>query len=90
VLESNYPNPFNPTTNIRFTLPIDKAVSVRVYDMTGRLVKTLVNQQLLAQGTHTVQWDGTNSFGAQVASGNYIYSLEYGNFRQSKTMVLVK
>jgi hypothetical protein len=89
-LDQNYPNPFNPTTNIRFTLPIDKAVSVRVYDVQGRLVKTLVDNRLLAQGVHEVVWDGTSNSGAQAASGTYLYTLEYGNFRQSKTMVLLK
>lgn len=89
-LEGNYPNPFNPSTTIRFTLPIDKQISVRVYDVAGRLVKTLIDGQRYTQGTHQVTWDGTNQGGAQVASGTYVYSLEYGNFRQSQTMVLVK
>ena len=90
VLEQNYPNPFNPTTSIRFTLPIDKAVSVRVYDVQGRLVRTLMDNQFTSQGTHQVTWDGTNDAGAQAASGSYLYTLEYGNFRQAKTMVLLK
>ena len=89
-LHDNYPNPFNPTTTISFTLPIDKAISVKVYDMTGRLVRTIVNNQFYAEGFHEVTWDATNDAGQTVASGSYLYSLEYGNFRQSKTMVLVK
>ena len=89
-LHENYPNPFNPTTTISFTLPLDKAVSVKVYDMTGRLVRTLVNNQFHTEGFHEVTWDATNDAGRQVASGSYIYTLEYGNFRQSKTMVLIK
>lgn len=89
-LHSNYPNPFNPTTTISFTLPLDKAVSVRVYDMTGRLVRTLANNQFYSEGFHEVTWDATNDAGNQVASGSYLYTLEYGNFRQSKTMVLIK
>ncbi|QXD15617.1 T9SS type A sorting domain-containing protein [Rhodocaloribacter litoris] len=89
-LEQNYPNPFNGTTVIRFTLPLDKRVSVKVYDMTGRLVKTIVNDQLLPKGAHEVNWDGTSDTGIPVASGSYLYTLEYGNFRQSKTMVLLK
>ncbi|CAN0468120.1 unnamed protein product [Laminaria digitata] len=89
-LHSNYPNPFNPTTTISFTLPLDKAVSVRVYDMTGRLVRTLANNQFYSEGFHEVSWDATNDAGNQVASGSYLYTLEYGNFRQSKTMVLIK
>ncbi len=89
-LFDNYPNPFNPTTTIGFDLPLDKRVSVKVYDVSGRLVKTLINDQLLPQGVHEITWDGTSSSGAAVASGTYLYSLEYGNFRQSKTMTLVK
>ncbi|MEX0747667.1 MAG: FlgD immunoglobulin-like domain containing protein, partial [Rhodothermales bacterium] len=89
-LSENYPNPFNPTTSFSFTLPLDKSVSVRVYDITGREVKTLVNNQFRAAGTHEVTWDGTNNAGASVSSGTYVYSLEWGQFRQSRTMVLVK
>ncbi|MEM8486282.1 MAG: FG-GAP-like repeat-containing protein [Bacteroidota bacterium] len=89
-LHDNYPNPFNPTTTISFTLPLDKAVSVRVFDMTGRLVRTLVNNEYRTEGYHEVVWDATSDAGNQVASGSYLYTLEYGNFRQSKTMVLIK
>ncbi|MEZ4700244.1 MAG: FlgD immunoglobulin-like domain containing protein [Rhodothermales bacterium] len=89
-LHANYPNPFNPTTTISFTLPLEKAISVRVYDMTGRLVRNLVNNQVYPAGTFEVVWDGTGDAGNSVASGSYIYSLEYGNFRQARTMVLVK
>lgn len=89
-LHANYPNPFNPTTTIGFTLPLDKRISVRVFDVTGRLVKTLINDAQFTQGTHEVTWDATNDAGQAVASGTYLYTLEYGNFRQSKTMVLLK
>ena len=89
-LSANYPNPFNPSTSFDFTLPIDKQVSVKIYDVGGRLVRTLVNGELRTAGTYTVTWDGQDSNGVAVASGNYLYTLEYGNFRQSRTMVLVK
>ena len=89
-LHANYPNPFNPSTTISFTLPLEKAISVRVYDVTGRLVRTLVNNQVYPQGTFEVVWDGRGDAGNLVASGMYLYSLEYGNFRQSKTMTLIK
>ncbi|MGA7305630.1 MAG: spondin domain-containing protein [Rhodothermales bacterium] len=89
-LSGNYPNPFNPTTNFSFTLPIDKKVSVKIYDVMGRLVSTLVNDELLNAGTHQVTWNGRDVSGQTVASGQYIYTLEYGNFRQSRTMVLLK
>lgn len=90
ILEQNYPNPFNPSTSIRFVLPIDKAISVTVYDVSGRVVKTLVNNQVYSQGAHEVQWDGTTDGGAAAASGTYLYTLEFGNFAQTKTMVLLK
>ncbi|NNE36014.1 MAG: hypothetical protein HKN13_12295, partial [Rhodothermales bacterium] len=70
--------------------PLDKSIRLNVYDMTGRLVRSLISDRTLPAGQHEVTWDGTNSAGVAVASGSYVYSLEYGNFRQSKTMVLVK
>jgi len=90
VLEQNYPNPFNPTTNIRFELPRDKAVSLTIFDVSGRIVKRLVDGQYLSQGVHEVQWDGTSDAGSQVASGTYLYRLQFGNFAHTKTMVLLK
>ena len=89
-LSANYPNPFNPTTTFSYTLPLDKAVSVKVYDITGRLVRTLVNNVQHTAGTHEVSWNGTNDSGHPVASGTYIYTLEWGQFMQSKTMILLK
>ena len=90
VLHSNYPNPFNPTTTFSFTLPIDKRISVRVHDMSGRIVRTLVRNEWFAAGTHQSTWDGRSDGGTPVASGSYLYTLEYGNFRQTKSMLLVK
>ncbi len=90
VLEQNYPNPFNPTTNIRFELPRDKAVSLTIFDVSGRVVKRLVDNQYLSQGVHEFQWDGTSDAGGQVASGTYLYQLKFGNFAHTKTMVLLK
>jgi len=90
VLEQNYPNPFNPTTNIRFELPRDKAVSLTIFDVSGRIVKRLVDNQYLSQGVHEIQWDGTSDAGGQVASGTYLYQLKFGNFAHTKSMVLLK
>ena len=90
VLEQNYPNPFNPTTNIRFSLPVSKEISLIVYDMLGREVKTLLAGEELAKGSYEATWDGTNSFGHKVASGNYIYTLKYGNFQKTVKMTLLK
>ncbi len=89
-LHGNYPNPFNPSTTFSFTLPLDKRVSVRVYDMTGRLVRTLVNDEHYAEGKHSVVWNGLSDNGRAVASGQYIYTLEWGQFRHARRMVLVK
>ena len=90
VLGGNYPNPFNPSTSFEFTLPLDKRVSVRIYDVSGRLVRTLVNGEYFAEGTHTVTWNGRDDGGQPVASGAYIYTLEWGQFRQSRSMILAK
>jgi hypothetical protein len=89
-LEQNYPNPFNPTTTIKFYLPINKQISLTVYNALGQKVKTLINNELLTAGEHSVQWDGTNNAGQKVASGMYIYELKYGNFKIQKRMTLLK
>lgn len=89
-LSANYPNPFNPSTTFSYTLPLDKAVSVKVYDVTGRLVRTLVNNTPHAAGSYEVSWDGTSDSGHPVASGTYIYTLEWGQFMQSNSMILLK
>jgi subtilisin family serine protease len=93
-LEQNYPNPFNPRTNIRFSIPVgtghhdqsgQAALSLlRVYDVLGREVATLVNEQL-QPGTHTVQFDATN-----LSSGVYYYRLEAGSFSATRKLVLMK
>ncbi len=89
-LHSNYPNPFNPATTFSFTLPLDRRVSVRVYDITGRLIRTLISDEQFVQGTHSVTWDGLSDTGTAVSSGQYVYTLEWGQFRHSRPMVLVK
>ena len=89
-LHPNYPNPFNPSTTFSFTLPLDKRVSVRIYDVTGRLVRTLVNDEMYSEGTHNVTWDGLGNGRQPVASGNYFYTLEWGQFRHARQMILIK
>jgi hypothetical protein len=83
-LGQNYPNPFNPTTKISFTLPKTEAVYLRVYDILGREVKTLVNETL-TQGEYLVDFDAKD-----LASGMYYYSLRAGENVSVKKMVLVK
>ncbi len=83
-LTQNYPNPFNPTTNIKFSIPKRSFVTLKVYDVVGREVATLVNQEKEA-GTYNVKFNASN-----LASGMYIYTLTTGNFTSSKKMVLMK
>jgi len=73
VLEQNYPNPFNPVTNIRFTIETHGFASLQVFDITGRLVTTLVDEQLPI-GQHEAVWDGSD-----VSSGVYLIRLSFGN-----------
>ncbi len=89
-LEQNYPNPFNPTTTIGFSLPVKDRITLKVFDILGREVATLVNNQEYSKGSYNVSWDGTNNFGQSVASGNYICQLKFGNFTKSIKMTLLK
>ncbi len=89
VLIQNYPNPFNPTTTIRFGLPEGQHVSIKVYSVTGQLIKTLVDDYL-SEGYHQVIWDGLNEYGNKVASGIYIYEMRTKNKRLIKKMLLAK
>ena len=89
-LAQNYPNPFNPNTTIEYAIPINRKVSVKVYNVTGQLVRTLVNNQMVNAGTHKVVWDGKNHLGNQVSTGMYLYSLEWAGAKKVKTMTLVK
>ena len=88
-LNQNYPNPFNPTTSISFSMPKDGHVLLQVYDVTGALVKTLVDQTVRAGNMQTT-WDGTNLSGNKVASGVYLYRMASDNFVTAKKMVLMK
>jgi streptogramin lyase len=89
-LHANFPNPFNPSTGIRFTLPETAAARLRVFDLAGRLVKVLYDDAAAAAGDHEVVWDGRDTSGQNVASGVYFYRLESGGFSRTKTMVLTK
>ena len=88
-LSQNYPNPFNPATTIAFSLAEKGHVAINVYDVGGRLVRTLANEARDA-GSHTVSWDGRDGNGAPVSSGVYFYKLVSGRFSQTKKMVLLK
>ena len=88
-LHQNYPNPFNPTTTLRYDLPEDALVNITIYDMMGRVVKTMVNSQQNA-GFKSVRWNATNDKGSPVSAGLYLYTIQAGDFRQTKKMVLLK
>ena len=88
-LNQNYPNPFNPTTSLAYDLPEDAMVNITIYDMMGRMVTNLVSSQQNA-GYKSIQWDATNNAGQPVSAGVYLYSIEAGEFRQTKKMVLLK
>ena len=88
-LHQNYPNPFNPTTQIKFDLAEDGLVSIKIYDVMGRQLKTLVNS-VKAAGYHSIQWDATNDLGEGVSAGMYIYMIQAGDFVSTKKMVLLK
>ena len=85
----NYPNPFNPVTHLRYNLPEDALVNITIYDIVGRQVSTLVSSQQTA-GFKSVLWNATNDKGAPVSAGLYLYTIEAGQFRQTKKMVLLK
>jgi len=89
VLEQNYPNPFNPTTAIRFQTPLDEYVELKIFNVNGQLVKTLLSENMEA-GYHTVKWDGRNTAGLPVSAGIYIYTVRTGSFSGAKKMVLIK
>ena len=89
VLHQNYPNPFNPTTQIKYDLPEDALVSIGIYDVMGRMIKSLSNTNQTA-GYHSLQWDATNDIGESVSAGMYIYTIQTGEYRATKKMVLLK
>jgi len=88
-LEQNVPNPFNPTTTIRYTLPDASDVELAVFSVDGRLVRVLQSGAKPA-GTFEATWDGRDSAGRSVASGVYFYRLRAGSFAETKKMVLLK
>ena len=88
-LKQNYPNPFNPSTQIQYALPSETRVVISIYDITGRKVRTLVNE-VQSAGYRTVMWNATNDIGRAVSAGMYIYSIQAEDFIQNRKMVLMK
>lgn len=89
-LEQNYPNPFNPTTTIQFAIPIQQKVAVEIYDVTGQLVRKLIDHEVLSAGTFSVQWDGRDILGNTVACGTYFARLTTDNFMKTIKLNMVK
>jgi hypothetical protein len=88
-LHEAYPNPFNPTTRISYDLPEDANVSITIYDLMGRKVRTLVSEQVSA-GYHSAMWNAKNDLGASVSAGVYIYTISANDYRDVKKMILLK
>jgi len=88
-LHQNYPNPFNPVTTLRYDLPEDAMVNITIFDMMGRVIKTIVNSQQNA-GFKSVRWNATNDYGKPVSAGIYLYMIQAGEYRQTRKMVLLK
>jgi len=83
-LSQNYPNPFNPTTTIEFALPKSEYVTIKVYDLLGKEISTLVSDQI-SKGNHKIKWNATD-----FSSGIYFYSIEAGEYKQTRKLVLMK
>jgi len=88
-LAQNYPNPFNPTTIIRFHLNARQKVRLLIFDLTGKLMRTLHDGELSA-GEQTILWDGRHQNGKDMASGVYFYELAVGNKVERRRMTLIR
>ena len=88
-LQQNFPNPFNPSTEIRFDLPENDNVTLAVYNMMGQKIKTLTSGNM-SPGYHSIIWNGTNDAGAKVATGMYFYSINTSSFQSIKKMLFLK
>jgi hypothetical protein len=89
-LSQNYPNPFNPTTNIEFSLAKQVPVELKIYDLLGREVQVLLQNNAMNPGKYIVRWDGRNRYGQSVATGIYFYRLVAGDYVKTKKMMLIK
>jgi len=88
-LRQNYPNPFNPVTTLRYDIPENSHVTVTIYDMLGREVKTLINHTQDA-GYRSIIWNATNDYDKPVSAGIYLYQIQAGEYISTKKMVLLK
>ena len=88
-LDQNYPNPFNHTTRIEYQIPNSGSVSLKIYNLRGELVSTLVDEEMAA-GYHSVTWNGLTSSGAPISSGVYLYRIQANDFVQVRKMIMMK
>ena len=88
-LHENYPNPFNPTTTLRFDLPEISDVNLVIYNMLGQKVRAF-NMNSISAGSHSIKWNGTNELGKSVSAGVYLYQLQAKDFVKTRKMVLLK
>jgi hypothetical protein len=84
-VSQNYPNPFNPSTKINYTLPVEGNVILKIYNVLGEEVLTLINNELMSAGEHTINFNASG-----LPSGVYLYRLQAGDFVQVKKMMLIK
>jgi hypothetical protein len=89
ILYDNYPNPFNPSTTIKYSLPIQSKVTLSIYNILGQEIRTLVDE-VQSSGIKTISWNGRDNHGKQVSSGIYLYRIQSGVFTATKKMVLVE
>jgi len=89
-LSHNFPNPFNPSTTIRYGLPNPNRTTLTVYNILGKKVKTLINSELMEAGYHAAVWDGRDDAGRAVANGTYIIRMQAGSFVQVRKMLLLE
>ena len=88
-ISQNYPNPFNPSTTINYQLAVSENVTIKIFDITGKLVRTLLNQRN-SVGYHSITWNGNNDDGKSVSSGTYLYQIRIANSVQTKRMLFLK
>jgi len=88
-MNNNYPNPFNPSTTISFSLKENSSVTLKIFNIKGELVNTLVNESLDA-GVHQIVWEGEDRYSRPCASGVYFYKMKAGRYSSTKKMILMK
>lgn len=88
-LSQNYPNPFNPMTTLKYQIPEESHVTLRIYNVLGQEIRTLVDESIEA-GEYIVIWDGRDSFGHEVASGIFFSRMEAGRFLKTRKMIILK